>query len=412
MVQSTESGAPVADWQPMADIGGASVASAGAPPLTPVWQWPSAWRCPMLGMCLSSGEQRRLFKQPGKTRHMGSYDLHQALMMATDDENSVSRRIERLLRRKYYRTALETGRLTPEAFMDFWRRGWQGSEAWGLFYVAAARCDLKEEWRREIYGCVHMAAHGASVDLMAARQDAARQRQANAKLARTVRKLRDQLTYRKQQPRRQTPVLVRSGADQGELAVPESAAPPAIRLALAGDSGRDRLEQEVRRLEREKRQLEIRYFEIQSQNAQLADEVRSLIGRMTELIRCRDNCPAEGRPGFVCPRRVLIVGGMTKLQHLYRELVETVGGELDYHDGYLRQAGDNLQARIGRSDLVICPANCNSHNACKRVKGICKRLNKRLHILPSASLSAITAALQGDVAIGAESGRVSQETVN
>jgi hypothetical protein len=76
-------------------------------------------------------------------------------------------------------------------------------------------------------------------------------------------------------------------------------------------------------------------------------------------------------------------------------LVAAAGGELDYHDGYLRQSNDNLQARIGRSDLVICPVNCNSHNACKRVKGICKRLKKPLQMLPSASLSAITAALQG-----------------
>lgn len=75
------------------------------PVLTPIWQWPRSWQCPMLGVGLSIGEQRRIFKRPPKTRRMDAYGLHQALMTVVGDENQISRRIDRFLQRHYRRLA-------------------------------------------------------------------------------------------------------------------------------------------------------------------------------------------------------------------------------------------------------------------------------------------------------------------
>jgi len=50
-------------------------------------------------------------------------------------------------------------------------------------------------------------------------------------------------------------------------------------------------------------------------------------------------------------------------------------------------------ARVKRSDLVICPVNCNSHNACLKVKKLCNQYDKELKILSSSSLSAVSHAL-------------------
>lgn len=54
---------------------------------------------------------------------------------------------------------------------------------------------------------------------------------------------------------------------------------------------------------------------------------------------------------------------------------------------------NNIEAMIKRSDVVICPVNCNSHNACYQVKRLCNRHNKTLKILNSSSLSAVKSAL-------------------
>jgi hypothetical protein len=146
-------------------------------------------------------------------------------------------------------------------------------------------------------------------------------------------------------------------------------------------------------LESEKQQLQIGLFDLQSTNQQLVDEISGLIDQFADWTACRDTC-AENCPEFqLCEQRVLIVGGITKLKHLYRDLVESSGGTFDYHDGYLKNGRQSLEARVRRSDLVICPVNCNSHGACQKVKALCKKFNKPAKMLPSSSLSAISNAL-------------------
>lgn len=109
------------------------------PLLAPIWQWPPNWQCPMLGTGLGIGEQRRIFKRPQKIRRMDAYSLHQALMTIVGDENKISQRIDRLLRRKFQRPIAATEPLSPDEFLNLWRCKWQGPEGLGLFYVAAAR---------------------------------------------------------------------------------------------------------------------------------------------------------------------------------------------------------------------------------------------------------------------------------
>jgi hypothetical protein len=88
-----------------------------------------------------------------------------------------------------------------------------------------------------------------------------------------------------------------------------------------------------------------------------------------------------------------MIGGITKMKSYYRDIVEQAGGRFDYHDGYLKNANANLAARVKRCDVVVCPVSCNSHNACLRVKKLCRRYNKELKILNSPSLSAVSQAL-------------------
>jgi len=150
----------------------------------------------------------------------------------------------------------------------------------------------------------------------------------------------------------------------------------------------------MRRIERERRRLQIEVFDLRTTNDRLMKETGELLARIAPSSacpsgECDDSCPQYQ----TCPRRVLIVGGLTRLRHLYRDLVESRGGEFDYHDGYMRSAGQDIAALVQRSDLVICPVNCNSHGACIRIKRLCKKYDKPLELLPSSSLSAIATAL-------------------
>lgn len=81
------------------------------------------------------------------------------------------------------------------------------------------------------------------------------------------------------------------------------------------------------------------------------------------------------------------------MKQLYQNLIESSGGVFEYHDGYMHNGKRNLEDRVKRCDLVICPVNCNSHGACSMVKEIRQKYRKPFKMLPSSSLSAIANAL-------------------
>ncbi|MCD4805265.1 MAG: DUF2325 domain-containing protein [Desulfobacterales bacterium] len=53
-----------------------------------------------------------------------------------------------------------------------------------------------------------------------------------------------------------------------------------------------------------------------------------------------------------------------------------------------------MEGLVRRSDMVLCPVNCNSHNACLCVKKLCKKYCKPVQMLPSSSSSSISQALK------------------
>ncbi len=104
---------------------------------------------------------------------------------------------------------------------------------------------------------------------------------------------------------------------------------------------------------------------------------------------CDERCPAFE----LCRKRVLIVGGVERMEALYRTLIEGRGGELDYHSGHLRNGIDSLKRSLCRADIILCPVNCNSHGACLKVKELAKKHKKTFYMLPNGSLSTLSRLL-------------------
>ncbi len=94
-----------------------------------------------------------------------------------------------------------------------------------------------------------------------------------------------------------------------------------------------------------------------------------------------------------CPQRILVVGGIERMEPLYKEVIEAKGHIFEYHAGHLRKGGSKLDNCLQRADIVLCPVNCNSHSACLQVKSLCKKYKKNLQIMKNFSLSAIERTL-------------------
>lgn len=120
-------------------------------------------------------------------------------------------------------------------------------------------------------------------------------------------------------------------------------------------------------------------------------ETRDFIKEVLALNRCDTSCPAFD----LCQKRVLIVGGITRMESLYRKVIESSGGVFDYHDGYMKKGIKRLESSLKRADVVLCPVSCNSHAACSAVKSLAKKHNKTVHMLPTSSLSAVSQVIWG-----------------
>jgi len=154
----------------------------------------------------------------------------------------------------------------------------------------------------------------------------------------------------------------------------------------------------MRIMEREKKSLQIDLFSYRSENKLMRKELQAMV---TGFASCtamdcpnENNCTKEVCPQYkLCARRIFMVGGITKMKSFYRDIIENAGGEFDYHDGYLKSRKTHFEAKVKRCDMVVCPVNCNSHNACLRVKKLCNKHNKTVKFLNSSSLSAVAQAL-------------------
>jgi hypothetical protein len=187
---------------------------------------------------------------------------------------------------------------------------------------------------------------------------------------------------------------LRSGDRENALAARVSSLENENRiLAEAIDSQKAALKAARRQaaaVQKENERLNTALCRQQAASERFQTEAREVIEEVVSLNRCEASCPSFD----LCRKRILIVGGITRMEALYRELIEGSGGIFEYHDGYMKNGVRNLESRLKRADVVLCPVGCNSHAACTLVKNLGKKHNKPVHMLTSSSLSAVSQALQ------------------
>ena len=92
-------------------------------------------------------------------------------------------------------------------------------------------------------------------------------------------------------------------------------------------------------------------------------------------------CPRLAVPVIAARRGLLSPGYMTCLAH--------------HHEGGKSGGPCTLQEAINWADIVLCPVDVNSHDACRSVKVICKKTEKPYHMMPSSGVSSVARVLAG-----------------
>jgi hypothetical protein len=90
---------------------------------------------------------------------------------------------------------------------------------------------------------------------------------------------------------------------------------------------------------------------------------------------------------------LLYVGGRPNQLAPMRAAVERLGAELLHHDGGIENQSTLLPGLASRSDVILFPVECISHEAANVVKSLCRQSGKRYIPLRSASITSLLTAL-------------------
>jgi len=377
----------------------ASPATAGGSRRRRLWELPTNCHCPIIGVCLSLGQLRRLVDKVAVVPVQGDdYDVHVWAVHECANRNALSDLLQRTLDERFaavvrvFRAARDGAAVTA-----LWRDAVERGDVAGAFWAALThpRADLLrlEAIVRDMHMIQHQAGAAVRVDLG---RFAALQKE-KAALAAELEQTRDKAA-------RALDARAKEGARQAELESQlraELAARDALVDALRRDLAdlqaalpdlrdRERLRERVGELEARERVLAGRMAELRQR---LACERQAALAQAPVAVPVAPPQPVRARLELA-DKTVLCVGGRSGNVPNYRDLLEREGARFMHHDGGLEQASELLDTSLAAADLVICQTGCISHQAYWRVKDFCKRTGKRCLFVDNPSTSSLSSCLR------------------
>ncbi len=372
-----------------------------------LWEIDSQLLCSVCGTCLSMEEQRRLLRKLDiEEAGCLDYEIHSLVVQNGAFYNKISYQFNKLLNQKYRYEIAQYGKLNEKEFSVIWQEHYSKGDVCGLYWVGVTHRGFAESFVQRMFCDIHMLSHLNSREN---RKEKAERKQLEEQNRKLREKLLIQKSLRKEQSRelaasnRSLKLLerklsdlerhVNSQKDTREIEV-QGETPLYQQLKNEIDERRRELEQSfhhIQDLTREKENLSRELAYQQKVNQQIYEELQRML---KEVCNMTPACQKAAREVNQCRRRILMVGGLSRLSALCQEMIEGMGYDFTYHNGYMNTGENKLKHLIHNVDMVLCSTDCNSHGACQSVKKICKRLNKDCCFLNNTSLSSIFKVVQ------------------
>ncbi len=377
--------------------------------------------CSIIGTCLSIDELKKLGRKTEieVDSSLSAYELHVLFVQEGSRACRDSRLVDKKLNKKFQLAIRQAKRIkSADELADFWHYSKEQNCLAGAYWAILTHPLAPPSLCRKIRGEVHMLSHLAT-----------------RKSHHDGQRLRDQKNMI--EVLQETLQFARSQANQEICRRDEEIAELRMKLENSGEL-KNKLQQAFAKIaELESGQ---KHNELQARNSQLAEELRkkseacmklteenNQLGRdhqqllenqaklqseyaetrlknqaMEQLLHSQsspcpscDTCQCKDCPGLdLCSRCVLYVGGQHSLVPRYRRIVEGCGGEFIHHDGGKEEAGRRLLTKVSQADMILCPVDCVSHDACLCVKRLCKQEAKPYVMMRSSSLSAFANGLK------------------
>jgi hypothetical protein len=379
------------------------------PPRLRFWEIEGFFKCPVIGWCLDIAEQREVLRKEGVSiKGRSNLEIHEILVKSLDDENQLSRRIDFWLNRKYQKEIKELFSLEQGEFIKRWEASLERDEIDGILWVAVTKADLSTEVRRAIFGDVHMEMHVRAKQIDNERQRLDQGRRKNERLAETAKEASRMNKFLKRENedlRNEFAIACRLSETlrgekqelQNELSkVSENDFVASLRKENAElRSGRDEILKqisayrgELRRLENQNNKLLSRLKKLEQIRFQRSNESKGPVEQISSSTQAEPPSSID-----LSKKCVLVVGGLPKMEALFRRVVERYKGIFEYHDGRMGTGPKELVNQVLRADFVLCCIDHSSHTSALVVKKLCKKYKKPFRMLINSSLNNIFLAL-------------------
>ena len=310
------------------------------------WEIEGIFKCPVVGWCLDLAEQKEVLRREGiPVKGKSDLEIHELLVKSLENENSLSRRADFWLNRKYGKEIDQLSSLEPEKFIEHWKASLSKDEIDGLLWVAVTKGDLSADARKCMFGDLHMETHQRAKELGNERTRLRQERKTNETLAERAK----ELSQINRTLKKETEKVSNEWAAASRLSGTLQRELQEIRRELSQESKASliaTLREENAHLRAEKDRVLMRSAVFEKKVRGLENQNNKLLTRLQRLQQMplqpcgsaensTQNTP-ESRPESVSAidlskRCILVVGGLPKMEVLYRRLIERNGGTFKYH---------------------------------------------------------------------------------
>ncbi len=372
-----------------------------------LWQIQSRFHCAVIGTCLTVVELKKLLI---KTKihncdEFNDYYAHQTAISYATDKNMLSVAIHKLLDKKFSRQIKLLKQIKcSDDLMDFWKSQMQSHDITGTYWAIITHPKSTLSIWNEVFGDVHMLSHlqGATnrysvqqINLIKTENSELRSKlkkaqgnsihsfQANDDLKQQLSKTKKQLQRFVEKQKQDNTASVKLNPDNKQL-----------------QKQNHYLEKTLENKQQQLDQLKLKNECLSITKEKIQQEFLLLSERMSLLKTKLDGLPKAQlatkkiKHWSLNGKKILYLGGRNAVTPHIKVLVESHDGEFIHHDGGKEANKHQMQNQICQADMVFCPIDCISHDACLRAKHSCQKLNKVFVPLRSSGLSSFSNELQ------------------
>lgn len=364
-----------------------------------LWEIDDWLFCSICGTCLSIELQKLVLKKHVKDKkNYTDFEIHAFMINSAKSMNKISLSLNKILDKIYKEEIEKYTYIGSKEFKQLWQEKLMTGDICGLYWVAVSSPIISDELLIDLYHEVHMLSHLNGGRVREERKRINKLTQEKLLLKQGIKQLEEE----KSTLQKDLNTYLRKTNDL-EKEINEHSKDWDFKneILVSQEKNSDYIS-EINSLVNKIADLKAENEIINNENKLLNSEIKNYkhflntyndlssksfsFTEICEADQCLNNICCSSND---CSKKVLLVGGLTKLKNYYENIIESKGMKLVYHDGYMRNGEKKLKELIRNSDVVLCSVDINSHTACLSTKKICKTLNKQCYFLNSSSLTSI-----------------------